>query len=77
MNDLILPMLHYILTGGEWGGLSKEVLGGPRVEGSVIYFEMRVGGLCNLLWDEGPVEEGDGVTQQNQKNPTLEENPKR
>jgi len=37
MGSLILPMFHHILTRGESGGLSKEVLRGPRVEGSVIY----------------------------------------
>jgi len=43
MGNLILPMFHHILTGGESGGLSKEVLGGPKVEGSVIYLGRRVG----------------------------------
>jgi len=44
MSDLILPMFHHILTGGESGGLNEKVLRDPGVEGSVIYFGRRVGG---------------------------------
>jgi len=49
VSGLILPMLHHILTGGESGGLSKEVLRGPRAEGSVIYFGRRVRGCFHSI----------------------------
>ena len=31
VSGLILPMFHHVLTGGESGGLNKEVLRGPGV----------------------------------------------
>jgi len=42
VSGLVLPMFHHVLTGSESRGLNKKVLGGPGVEGPVIYLGRRV-----------------------------------